>query len=245
MLAQGPAPAHRAASLGATVWLRPRYSSGSYASLASQLSTSNISTIGSPVHIQGVQGLSKLGIRGNGRCEIGELPGPDNEGEKNFSKAFTANPCMPHSGQRKLQGYFQRSLQSQAFAAFLRKSWYVCLGCCRHGNPPHLAVMLRFCPATMLQQRVVCRRSCRLPADFPQCAQRGKWAAVQQPWSCYLCTRHLPVLYRYALSMRTAPTNAASPDTISFCKCSSGHQLGSKLLGQVPQSSLPIADIAS
>ena len=81
VLAQGPAPAHQAASLGATVWLRPPYSSGSYASLASQLSASNMSTIGSPVHIQGVQGLSKLGIRGNGRCEIGELPGPDNEGE--------------------------------------------------------------------------------------------------------------------------------------------------------------------
>ena len=81
MLAQGPAPAQQPASLGATVWLRPPYSSGTYASLASQLSKTNLSTIGSPVHIQGVQGLSKLGIRGNGKCEIGELPGPDNEGE--------------------------------------------------------------------------------------------------------------------------------------------------------------------
>ena len=72
----------RAASLGVTVWLRPPYSSGSYASLARQLSMSNASTTGSPVHIQGVQGLSKLGIAGNGKCEIGELPGPSNEGEK-------------------------------------------------------------------------------------------------------------------------------------------------------------------
>ena len=81
MLAQSPAPAQQPASIGATVWLRPPYSSGTYASLASQLTMGNTSTIGSPVHIQGVQGLSKLGIRGNGKCEIGELPGPDNEGE--------------------------------------------------------------------------------------------------------------------------------------------------------------------
>lgn len=80
-LAQAPAQRQQSASLGATVWLRPPYSSGSYASLACQLGMSNASTIGSPVHIQGVQGLSKLGIGGNGKCEIGELPGPSNIGE--------------------------------------------------------------------------------------------------------------------------------------------------------------------
>ncbi len=50
-----------------------------------------MSTTGSPVHIQGVQGLSKLGIRGNGKCEIGELPGPDNEGKDILARLVIQN----------------------------------------------------------------------------------------------------------------------------------------------------------
>ena len=79
-LAEAPVPAQRSAIIGASVWLRPPYRSGSYASLASQLSAANVSAIGSAMQIQGVQGLSKIGVRGNGKCEIGELPTPDNAG---------------------------------------------------------------------------------------------------------------------------------------------------------------------
>ena len=80
LLAEAPFPAQQQSIAGATVWLRPPYSSGSYASLASQLSSSNASAGSSPVQILGVQGMSKIGVHGNGKCEIGELPSPDNAG---------------------------------------------------------------------------------------------------------------------------------------------------------------------
>lgn len=87
MLAQGPSSSAQQPSLvgnsiiGAAVWVRPPYASGTYASLASQLSATNASARSSLVQIRGVQGLSKIGVRGNGKCEIGELPSADNAGE--------------------------------------------------------------------------------------------------------------------------------------------------------------------
>ena len=66
----------------ATVWIRPPYKSGTYASLASHLSAANASAAASPVRVQGITSLSKMGIKGNGNCEIGELPAADNAGKQ-------------------------------------------------------------------------------------------------------------------------------------------------------------------
>ena len=82
LLAEGPTAAHQPSTVMATVWIRPPYKSGTYASLASHLSAANASAEASPVRVQGITSLNKIGIKGNGNCEIGELPAADNAGEQ-------------------------------------------------------------------------------------------------------------------------------------------------------------------
>ena len=83
LLAEGPTAAHQPSTVMATVWIRPPYKSGTYAILASHLSATNASAEASlPVRVQGITSLSKMGIKGNGNCEIGELPAADNAGRQ-------------------------------------------------------------------------------------------------------------------------------------------------------------------
>ena len=90
LLAEGPTAAHQPSAVMATVWIRPPYKSGTYASLASHLSAANASAEASPVRVQGITSLNKMGIKGNGNCEIGELPAADNAGKQS---GLCSNRC--------------------------------------------------------------------------------------------------------------------------------------------------------
>lgn len=90
-----------AAGVDASVWVVPPYGSLSYAELLELLGGNSSAPDASGIRLTGLQNFSKIGLAGNGLCELGELPTADNAGKPHphthtfrFSDCFAYLPVM-------------------------------------------------------------------------------------------------------------------------------------------------------